>query len=141
MKRAILPVVLLASLALSACDKRFEKQVVAVATRGAAPASVVEVRLYRLQQCQGEYESSTLATDGAATFKRTVELGRLGVITDELSVCVEVAGSWKPLFSSLHGPAPMRIDIACDFGKVDPQCSTQFDGRPLDEPSGSEDDA
>jgi hypothetical protein len=141
MKLATIAAVALACLALTGCDKRKEQQVAVAVTRGGNPASGVEVRLYPQQQCQGTYEQGVLAADGTIAFSRTVEIGGVGVITDELSVCLAVDGTWKPLFSSLHGPAPGRIDITCDLSKVERQCSTKFDGRPLDEPSADTNDA
>lgn len=141
MKLAALPAFVLAGLALSGCDARQVQRVAVVVARGELPVSGIEVRLYRLQQCQGSYEHRTLGTDGTAVFARKVELGTIDVITDELSVCAEIDGVWRPLFSSLHGPAPSRIDISCDLSKTDLECASRFDGRPIDEPVRDEDDA
>ena len=141
MSRVAPLVVTLAGLGLSGCDKLREQLVVVGATRDGSAVAGLEVRLFQKQQCQGTYAQRALGADGVATFSRTVEIGGLGVITDELSVCVSDQGAWKPLFSSFHGPAPARIDITCDFGDSTLECKTRFDGRPLDEFEDGEDDA
>jgi hypothetical protein len=121
--------------------KRQEQRVAVKITHGEAAASDLEVRLYQQQQCQGAFEHRALAKDGTATFSRIVEIGGLGVITDELSVCVESKGNWQPLFLSFHAPAPALIEIACDLDSRERRCATKFDGRPLDEFIDDEDDA
>jgi hypothetical protein len=141
MNVAVLSAVALAGLALTGCDKRQEQTVSVAITRGGSPVAGVDVRLYATQNCQGSYEGSTLNEDGKTAFSRTVEIGGVGVTTDELSICIGAGNDWTPLFSSLHGPAPGRIDIACDLAKEKGKCTTQFDDRPLDQPSEDEDDA
>ena len=95
----------------------------------AGPARHLEVRLYKQQHCQGEHESATTSDIGRVRFSRPVEIGGHGVITDELSICVRFADSWTPIFSSLHGPAPMLIETKCALTHREPSCFTSFDGR------------
>jgi hypothetical protein len=140
MKFPALLTVALIALGLSGCDKRQEQTVSVAVMRSGAQVAVGDVRLYAAQSCQGSFQEQTLR-EGKVAFSRTVEIGGVGVITDELSVCLGTGETWAPLFSSLHGPAPERIDIACDLDKSEPQCTASFDGRTLDEPSENEDDA
>lgn len=73
-----------------------------------------DVRLDAAQSCQGPFQENTLR-EGRTAFSRTVEIGGVGVITDELPVCLGAGDVWMPFLSSLHGPAPARIDITCDL--------------------------
>ena len=136
----VLSAVVLVTLGLSSCDKRQEQTISVAITRSGAPLAGGDVRLYAARNCQGSYQASTLR-EGKASFSRAVEIGGVGVITDELSVCLGTGGAWMPLFSSLHGPAPGLIDIACDLDRAARQCNARFDGRTLDESSENEDDA
>lgn len=134
MNFVVLSTVALVALGLSGCDKRQAQTVSVALTRGGIPVAGDDVRLYAGQSCQGPFQENTLR-EGKAAFSRTVEIGGVGVITDELSVCLGVGGAWTPLFSSLHGPAPDRIEITCDLDKAERPCVTRFNGRTLDEPS------
>jgi len=140
MNVSVLSAVMLVAAALSGCDKRQEQTVSVTITRSGSPVVNGDVRLYTAQSCKGSFLAYTLR-EGKSSFLRKVEMGGVGVITDELSVCLGVGEAWMPLFSSLHGPAPGRIDIACDLDKTERQCITRFDGRTLDEPSENDDDA
>jgi hypothetical protein len=120
-------------LAIAGCDSVQDQTIVVALTRGAAPAASLKVRLHALQNCQGSFEEATAASDGHARFVRTVEIGGVGVITDELSVCVELGRSWVPLLSSLHGPAPALIEVNCDLDLSTPRCLVAFDGRPQED--------
>jgi hypothetical protein len=130
----------LVALGISGCDKRQEQTVSVAITRNGSPVANGDVRLYAAERCKGSFQAKTLR-EGKVSFSRTVEIGGVGVVTDALSVCLGAGEAWVPLFSSLHGPAPERIEIACDLAKGERKCTTRFDGRKLDEPLGHEDDA
>jgi len=74
-------------------------------------------------------------------FTRNVEVGGIDVITDELSVCVNSSGEWKPIFSSLHGPAPILLELKCEVDTPSGTCASSFDGQPFEEPNTDGHDA
>jgi hypothetical protein len=122
-----------AMFAILGCDTVQDQTVAVALSRGALPAVAAKVRLYPLQNCLGSFQELTTSSDGRVQFVRTAEIGGVGVITDELSVCIESGVSWTPLLSSLHGPAPALIELSCDLGAPIPRCSVAFDGRPQDD--------
>jgi hypothetical protein len=140
MNVSVLSSVVLLALGISGCDKRQEQTVSVAITRNGSPVVNGDVRLYAAESCKGPFQTNALR-EGKVSFSRTVEIGGVGVITDALSVCLGAGEAWVPLFSSLHGPAPERIEIACDLAKAERRCTTRFDGRTLDEPLEHEDDA
>lgn len=125
------------ALLVSACDRTQQQSVVVEIGAPQAPASV---RLYSRALCDGSYVEQRLSASRRASFTRNVEVGGIAVITDELSVCVPAGERWKPLFSSVHGPAPRSISIQCESVTEPGQCRVQFDGRTIDEVAVGDDE-
>jgi hypothetical protein len=115
------------------CDSVQDQTIEVALNHGYAPAGAIKVRLHELQNCQGSFQETTATSSGHARFTRTTEIGGVGVITDELSVCLQSHGTWTPLLSSVHGPAPALIEVTCELSPPTPQCHVAFDGRPQED--------
>ena len=131
---------LTATVMAAGCDTTQQQSVVLTLSDGPAPIQAMAVRLYATQECAGSFQSSTTSTDGQVRFARTVEIGGVGVITDEISLCIPSGSTWRQVYGTLHGPAPRLMELKCDLSKPDPTCSETFDGRPMQDASSGEHD-
>jgi hypothetical protein len=129
------------ALETSGCDKQQQQTVSITLTRDTHPLAGVDVRLYAEQDCKGTFQSGKTSDEGQVRFTRNVEIGGVGVITDELSVCINSSGEWRPLFSSLHGPAPALLELKCTMDTPPGSCASSFDGQPFEEPNTDGHDA
>jgi hypothetical protein len=122
------------TLGIAGCDKQRQQTVSIALSREAKPYSGADVRLHAQQNCQGPFQSAQTSQEGQVHFTRLVEVGGIGVITDELSVCVNPSGSWISIFSSLHGPAPEVLMLKCEVEASSGSCAASFDGQPFEKP-------
>jgi hypothetical protein len=130
------PLLLLAvplTIGIAGCDKQQQQTVSIWLSREAQPFSGADLRLHAQRDCQGPFQSAQTSAEGEAHFLRSVEIGGIGVVTDELSICVNLAGNWIPIFSSLHGPAPEVLALKCEVDAFSGRCASSFDGQPFEE--------
>ena len=139
--RPVAPIAALAAaLVCGACDRTQQQTVELTLVSGSQPVPAMEVRLYAAQECAGPSQDAVTSADGQARFVRTVEIGGIGVITDEVSVCIHSGSTWEQLYGSLHGPAPTLIELKCDLTTSIPRCTESFDGRLMTDGSSDEHD-
>jgi hypothetical protein len=136
---AIIPA-LSAALICGGCDKTHSQTVELALVKDSNPVPAMAVRLFTAQGCAGTYQDATTSADGRARFLRTVEIGGIGVITDELSVCIPSGSTWQQLYGSLHGPAPKLIELRCDLSNSESKCTETFDGRLMTDSNSDEHD-
>jgi hypothetical protein len=79
--------VLVTSLFLTGCDKPATQHVTATLALNGEPLSGTAVRLYLERNCRGEYLEATSSDVGVADWSRTVTIGGIDVVTDEISLC------------------------------------------------------
>jgi hypothetical protein len=128
MKLTLLFVVAVLVVSASGCSMGKEQHISVVIKRNGSPAVGTEVRSYNAKNCEGPHGTKQPAFDGWLEFNRSTKLDGVHDVTEELSICVEMQGSWRPLLSTVNGAGPSRIDLICELGGPSPTCDTKFDG-------------
>jgi hypothetical protein len=125
--------VLVSSLLLTGCDKPATQHITATLALNGEPLGGAAVRLYFERHCRGEFLESMSSNVGVADWSRTVTIGGIDVVTDEISLCVPKSDGWRELYWSRHGPAPRRIEMYCDVARAEAAaCEVKMDGTSHD---------
>ena len=133
MRLASVVAVLVTGLVLTACDRPATQHVTATLALNGEALSGTAVRLYLERNCRGEYLESMSSEMGVADWSRTVTIGGIDVVTDEISLCVPKNDGWRELYWSRHGPAPRTIEMDCDLARAEADiCEVKMDGTSHD---------
>jgi len=118
---------LLCTLALAACDKQVAQKITGTLASESGPVANASLRLYRsYQSCNGDYAQAQTDASGRFLFSTESTKGGISVVTQEIALCTEQMGAWKPLWSTItEGGAP-KLVITCKPKTVDEEsCDIQ----------------
>ncbi len=101
-------------LALSACDKQVTTEVAGSLVSDSGPMADVPLRLYEsYKACEGQSFETKTDTSGRFSFKTESTRGGISVVTQEIALCTQQSGEWKPLWSTItEGGAP-KLVLTC----------------------------
>lgn len=111
---------------LAACDRQIPQTVIARAN--VESAGLDSVWLVESDQCAGERIGPGWYRDGLWIFRLSTTRGGLGVVTQELALCVD--GATAPptkVWHSVHGGGAPLLVLSCVIGEPDP-CRVYQDG-------------
>lgn len=109
-------------LSLVGCDREIPQQV--IVRLPAEVAHSAEVVLFDSLECSGEAVALSANDPGVLRFKTESTRGGVGVVTQELSLCIRANGDWTRLWSSRHGGGATLIEVSCSSLTAD--CEDAF---------------
>lgn len=111
-----------AALITAGCDKQVPQRILVNVAGWNSPPAVV--RLHEASACTGTYREAARSAELTFTFDTTSTQGRIGVVTQDLTLCYSVGADWRPLWSSRHGGGAKQIIVRCDGAT---SCTDEFD--------------
>lgn len=76
------------------------------------------VALFESLECSGNYLPARVVSNGEYVFITKSVRGGIGVVTQELALCVQRGSQWNLIWSGLHGGGAKRIEILCESFSV-----------------------
>lgn len=84
-----------------------------------------EVSVFPGASCDGEALQGAGGTEGSWRFETDSTRGGVGVVTQQLTVCLKGGEASRIIWTSLHGGGARRINLICDQYAV-PACKESF---------------
>jgi hypothetical protein len=109
-------VIVLTGLAAAGCSTSVDQSVVGTITSEGRPVPAMPVALVRRtgEGACGNPEPIAITDEkGQFLLSRRPRRGRIAVIVQEDTLCVQDGGSWRAIWNNTYGPAPDRLTFDC----------------------------
>jgi hypothetical protein len=110
----VLALGLLCAITLGACDKQVATEITGSLASEFGPMANIPVRLYEsYKACDGEPLETKTDANGRFRFETESTRGGISVVTQEIALCTEQSGQWKPLWSTIIEGGAAKLVLSC----------------------------